>query len=582
MHMSPAADEGGAPSESATHGIACRMHQTGYEAPQELPNVDLSAQICPCTYVEQRIVRCWRHRDYASAVYLTGCLPEATPYRILLMGILHYENGDYSQALLALTALTTHTAVFYTALAHQKRQEYSAAISALETLIKGTTTPDMQVPAWLSTYLVVPHQNEHISCLLGELQVLAGDAEAAIDSFKTAMAVLPVLPAARALYDEGVVDACHTSANDPIMQLYHTFIDVEHAGRTNGVEALLSHPAVAAALANGHAAFNSALDESVSFKKPTATAQLKYTAEATCAGAQHSACSRAAPESTLCAPHTPAHLLLHPAHAHVLNAAAILAASFCWDHVARRLFTVARSCAPHSPVDIDAFSSLLWKLHDEHALGALAKDLTFTHPAHPATWVAVGNYYSLRRKTRESMLAFKKSIALGESAHAYALLGFECNTRSQYLEAQRYFQASLRMLRRNDRAHFGKGLAHAETAQRALAELHFQKAMAINPFSMAMQAYIVRFHVRGEAYEKAAQCIREFLALGAADGADAVRLIEQRVGTFHELEELILCEYAEVLLRGHSRELAERILNSVSCRTSTYFAKKALLEADCE
>lgn len=464
------------------------------------------------------IKKCMKYHDYKTACYLALSLAEADPEYFLLSGILLYYSGEYSRAIPYLSRNATTTSVFYRALSYRGQKSYSMAISCIETILDGCTTTDSSDDRWYCSFFVDPADKEFYLTLLGELYIQSGRSQPGIKCMASAMSISPLLPAAEALYSEGILirdlPACPVS-------LFYTNLFEFVSEKWNSSTGCRAIPSIALAIKN-----------------------------------------------------------LPGTGSYLVAKAAAASARFGNSKEAGRLFKLLRRKDPSWISGLDAYSTMLWREHDENSLGLLAKELISSHPDHYITWIVIGNFYSLRKKNGEAIQAFLRSISIRENSHAYALLGFEFNHKSCFVDAQGCFRSSLCMLENNDRALFGLGISYAETFKKELATVYFTKAMLVNPHSLHMKAYLVRFYVRVKEYAKALERIGEYFCLDMANPCDIVRLIEAKAGNYSELEELMLCELAEVLFREGSKDLAIKVLDSVACRTTTYFSKRALIETE--
>ncbi|KAI5148221.1 hypothetical protein ENBRE01_0181 [Enteropsectra breve] len=262
-----------------------------------------------------------------------------------------------------------------------------------------------------------------------------------------------------------------------------------------------------------------------------------------------------------------------------LSKAASTIVQYVSENEGMAIFQRLRETDPFYMTDLDVYSVFLWRNKEKDLLGLLAKEALASDPYSWVTWIIVANYYSLHGKNKECMLALKKSLSIKETPQVYTLLGFESNIKAKYIDAIKYFKVSLAMRKFNDRANFGLGIAYCERSMNDKAEELFRKAMEINPYSSYMKAFIVRFHVKTLSYQIALVMIKSTLKLPDSPYKNIVESIEMHSHGYSPMEDLILCEFADILIHLKHPELATRVLSCIEYRTSTYYAKRALLEA---
>lgn len=486
-----------------------------------------------------KIKKCHKYKDYETAIFLTTYLVKDSPEYTLLLGILLYENGEFSRCIYHLGGLLTVTSMYYCALAYKKQKKYTAAAMCAKTILDGSPKENTSSDEWYAQFFVSKSDTEFFDMLLGELYILKGRCRNGVEKYRRSMFKAPLLGAAEGLLDENhQIEQIDAFVGDPVME-YFLYISMIRdnivsltTGKRMGAEASVP-----------------------------STHKLKDHRKTPFLGSYYT------------------------------SRTATLQARFGDEAESLRLFEGLRKHDPFFIVGMDNYSTLLWKLRKESLLGLLAKEFIASHSQHHATWCIIGNYYSLGGHMHESTLCLQRSLGIRESAHAYALMGFESSTKNQYVEAQGYFNSSLRMLEDNDQALFGLGISYAETFKPEMAQSYFKRAMDINPASLHMKTYLIRFYVKNKIYCEAVRSIKAVLFeqrldeqapdAGRLDGSDLgllVEFIENNSGSFGEMEELVLCELAEILAKHNYKGLARRVLESVECRTSAYFAKRAMIE----
>jgi len=477
-------------------------------------------------YKIEKLKKCYKYRDLESAIFLSQDLAEHDSEFNLLTGILLYENEEYSRSIFYLKDIQTTTSLFYLALNYKKVKKYSEAIVCLNLISDNQSLEDCASNEFIKEFILSQGETEFIDSLLGELYTLKGRSKTGCERYRKVLFKNPLLKAVFGLFDERIqISPINDFLGDPIMELYQNLSKVNPQGE----QSLRSPKSLAEAIT---------IYPEIDF----------YIARV---------------------PGTGSYFFSKFASAHC---------KFGEIQLGAEIFELLRDRDFFHVQDLDVYSTTLWKLKNENMLGLLAKDLISFLPSSHITWSVIGNYYSFKGMTKESTTCFMKSLTIRENPLAYSLLGFEYNTRSQYLEAQGYFKSSMAMLENNDKAQFGLGITLNETFKKQAAEQCFKHALALNPSCMNMKAYLVRFYVRHKEYSKAVEKVKEFLSIDSNDFNEIASAILRRFGSFTEMEELILCELSEIMLRLKYRDLARSIIDCVMCRTNSYYSKKSLIE----
>ncbi|KAI4291462.1 hypothetical protein PAPHI01_0736 [Pancytospora philotis] len=501
--------------------------------------------------LRERIEKCFRYRDYDTAAFLAADLPMDVRENAVLMGLILYEQDELEQCVRALKNINTPTALFYSALAHRRQKKYSLAIFCLNLILNGETQSDESSWAWLAGFFVDKDDAEFFHNVLGDLYIKKGHSKTGAEMHRLSMRRSPLLGAAEALFAEDCEQEPAPGCDDDPVANYH--MDLFRARR-----------AVKAA----QRTLLAGADEA-----PLPTRQRLHI----CSSIRHAAAGR----FSLWPVHRNYFSLKGSGALYVAKVAAEVA-RFGDESEAVSIFRLVRGSNACMVSEMDTYSTLLWRAKNENLLGLLAKELMLSHPNHHTTWVVIGNYYSMLNKQKESCLCLARSISISETAQAYSLLGFESNAKKHYSVAQGYFRASLAMLENNDKALFGLGTAYSNLSKDDHALRSFDRALQLNPYSLQMLAALVRIWVKNKSYDKVVETVVHIVRPPKHDGEDVfesiVGAVAGRSGTFSEMEDLILCEFAEVLLGLNYRGLSLRLLQNVECRTSAYYSKKAMIE----
>lgn len=519
--------------------------------------------------------KCHRYRDLDSAIFLLSAISSESPEYRLIYSILLYENGELSRAVFHLTSLRTTTALFYKALAQKGLKKYTEAISSLNMILDNRTETDESDIDWFSGFFIDREDTEFFENLLGELHVLKGQSHLGIARYRSAMAKSPLIAAATGLYEEDQkMPVMGHFYSDPIYRYYQELFSIkEQICAASGKLAFREESQERGRRApnndeNGGNRNNPVHNSATGKEQSDHLLPLNYTENASI--------------EDISGRFSSPYFRVPFFSSYFIAKTASALARFGFEDKSLLLFREVRERDPCFIEEMDGYSTMLWKHRNENLLGLLAKEFMASHPDHQATWAIIGNHYSLRAHNKECAACFKRSIQIRETAYVYTLLGFESNTKNQFIEAQEHFKASLSMLNNNDRALFGLGISYAETYKTDSAALYFKRALEINPGSLHMIAYLSRFYVRNKEYDKAFDRIKQVLFMRSGHALDnynsVVEYIENNMGSFQTMEELIICELAELLFYRGLKAHARRALEAVECRTSSYYSKKALIE----
>lgn len=487
-------------------------------------------------HLKNKLIRCYKYKDYETAAYLSMFLSQSYPEYRLLTGIILYESNEYTRSLAHLNTLQGATALYYKALNYTKIKKYSEGIAELTSILENKTAAEMPSDPFIGRFLLDPNETEFFEALLGKLLILKGKGKQGVERYRKSMLKNPLLVPCLGLFDEnswiGLISQFET---DPIMKLSQDLFKLsfqQSETATCGIKDDTSIPT----------SIKTFLQESPDLKV--------YFSNVPGFGS------------------------------HFLSKAASMYCRLTTSKIGLQIFEYLREKEPSFISEMDVYSTALWINKNMNHLGLLAKDLIGTAPNNHITWSVIGNYYSLNGMSKESSTCLMKSLNIQENPFAYSLLGFEFNIRNQYLEAQNYFKSSLCMLENNDKANFGLGVAYSETGKKTAAEAYFMKALSINPKNLHMKAFLVRFYVKNDEKDKAIEKIKKYLDLECTSFDEMVGCIRKNIGRFEEMEELMICELIEILIKEKYRTLAEKLLNCVQLRTSTYYSKKSMLEND--
>ncbi|WFD28926.1 anaphase-promoting complex subunit cdc27 [Malassezia nana] len=194
-------------------------------------------------------------------------------------------------------------------------------------------------------------------------------------------------------------------------------------------------------------------------------------------------------------------------------------------------FSRARTLEPSLLAHMDIYSLVLFQLHREVALSALAQDLLALDPRAAVAHMAAGNTWSLQHQHDAAYQCFQQATLVApECAYAYTLAGYEALELDQPARAVRLFRCARRCDRRHWNALAGLGQVYLRQGQPARASEAYAQAFLIN------RSNAVLLDLLGWALEQA----------GDSDGALAVY---QRAIAMQPKAAMTRLKKAQLLLR---------------------------------
>lgn len=144
-------------------------------------------------------------------------------------------------------------------------------------------------------------------------------------------------------------------------------------------------------------------------------------------------------------------------------------------------FRAARVLEPYLLMHMDIYSLVLFQLHREVALAALAQDLLAIDPRATAAHIAAGNTWSLQHQHDAAYQCFRQAMLVSpECAYAYTLAGYEALELEQPARAVRLFRSARRCDRRHWNALAGLGQVYLRQGHAVLASEAYAEAFLIN------------------------------------------------------------------------------------------------------
>ncbi|WFD24969.1 anaphase-promoting complex subunit cdc27 [Malassezia equina] len=148
---------------------------------------------------------------------------------------------------------------------------------------------------------------------------------------------------------------------------------------------------------------------------------------------------------------------------------------------AEAYFSRARALEPSLLMHMDIYSLVLFQLHREVALSALAQDLLALDPRSAVAHLAAGNTWSLQHQHDAAYQCFQQATLVApECAYAYTLAGYEALELDQPQRAVRLFRSARRCDRRHWNALAGLGQVYLRQGQPARASEAYAQAFLIN------------------------------------------------------------------------------------------------------
>ncbi|XP_035904670.1 LOW QUALITY PROTEIN: cell division cycle protein 27 homolog [Anopheles stephensi] len=170
---------------------------------------------------------------------------------------------------------------------------------------------------------------------------------------------------------------------------------------------------------------------------------------------------------------------------------------------------------PHRLQYMEIYSTDLWHLQKDVVLSSLAQDLMAQDKTSPITWCVAGNCFSAHKEHETAIKFFFRAIQVDEDfAYSYALLGHELVMTEELEKALSMYRLAVLHDPRHYNAWFGIGTVFCKQERHELAELHYRRALQINPRNSVIMVHIavMQFFLR-----KTDQAIRTLNAAIAID-----------------------------------------------------------------
>uniref|UniRef100_A0A1L8DX40 Cell division cycle protein 27 homolog n=3 Tax=Nyssomyia neivai TaxID=330878 RepID=A0A1L8DX40_9DIPT len=158
---------------------------------------------------------------------------------------------------------------------------------------------------------------------------------------------------------------------------------------------------------------------------------------------------------------------------------------------ATRIFKEIHEREPHRLHLMEIYSTALWALQREVSLSALAQDLMGQDKNSPIPWCVAGNCFSLHKEHEIAIKFFERAVQVDpEFVYSYTLLGHEFVITEEMEKAHSSFRTAILKNHRHYNAWFGIGTIYSKQERYALAEIHYQRALKINPRNSVVMVHI--------------------------------------------------------------------------------------------
>ena len=138
---------------------------------------------------------------------------------------------------------------------------------------------------------------------------------------------------------------------------------------------------------------------------------------------------------------------------------------------------------------LEIHSSVLWQLRRELEIAQLAARALNLRRTNAATWVTLGNCFSLQKDNDAAVKFFRRATQICPNhPSAYALLGLEFAAREKLDKAQEAFSRAVALQPRNYVAWWGQGNVLMSQEEFSSAYAHYSRAAELNRHSSALQA----------------------------------------------------------------------------------------------
>ncbi|GAB0088543.1 cell division cycle protein 27 homolog [Sergentomyia squamirostris] len=158
---------------------------------------------------------------------------------------------------------------------------------------------------------------------------------------------------------------------------------------------------------------------------------------------------------------------------------------------ATKIFKEIHEREPHRLHLMEIYSTALWSLQREVSLSALAQDLMGQDKNSPIPWCVAGNCFSLHKEHEIAIKFFERAVQVDpDFVYSYTLLGHEFVITEELEKAMSSFRTAIVKNHRHYNAWFGIGTIYSKQERHGLAEIHYQRALKINPMNSVIMVHI--------------------------------------------------------------------------------------------
>ena len=160
-------------------------------------------------------------------------------------------------------------------------------------------------------------------------------------------------------------------------------------------------------------------------------------------------------------------------------------------HSACEVFNKVRRLAPWQLEGMEVYSTALWHLKREVELSYLAQEVVATDRLSPHAWCVVGNCFSLQKEHELALSYFQRALQLcPRFTYAHTLCGHEYFANEDFDKGLSCYRTAIAVDPLHYNAWYGLGTIYFRQEKYELAEIHFRRALDINPRSSVLSCYL--------------------------------------------------------------------------------------------
>ncbi|AYU75946.1 Tetratricopeptide repeat/TPR repeat [Leishmania donovani] len=196
------------------------------------------------------------------------------------------------------------------------------------------------------------------------------------------------------------------------------------------------------------------------------------------------------------------------------------------------------------------YSTALWHLKSESALGSLAQRLTDAEPLSATTLCVVANAYSLIKDPRDALVMLKRAVQVAPTlAYAHALHGYELLGQDSKAEAEAAFKAALAVDASLYIAYAGLGERFMREEQIDKARGYYKEAVKLNPTPAIINRFALTYHRQGKSLADLKTALRLYTeslerhpnnVTARRQRADVLLRLDQPLQALEELKALLV------------------------------------------